>query len=381
MSVSTAWDLTKATFSDWSEDNATRLAAALAYYAIFSLAPLLIIAIAVAGFVWSEQAATEQVQQRIRDYVGPQAAPAVTTMIQNAGQRGSGIIATVLGVGFLILGATAVFAELQSSLNTIWEVQAKAEGVWGVVRRRFLSFLMVLFIGLLLLSLLVASAVVNAAMGLIGMPILTRVVDWIVSIGIATALFAFVFKVLPDVKIRWQAVWIGALVTAVLFTLGKFLIGLYLGRSSVSSVFGAAGSLVALLVWVYYSAQIVFLGAEFTQVYARWSGERIEPSENAEPLSPAPAAAPLAQQPQRAAAPSRVEEQTPAERYPAVPARRELAFAPAHRPPQKTGRLVPFLAGAALGGILLRGKKQPNSTRRRRHLAASKILQPGWASR
>lgn len=285
-------DLLKETFSEWSKDKASRLAAALSYYTIFSVAPLLIIAVAVAGLVFGRAAATQQLVAEAQDLLGPQGAEAIRTLLENASRTGAGIMATVIGVGTLLVGASGAFAQLQDSLNTIWEVKPKAgRGIKGVLRDRFLSFSLVLVIGFLLLVSLVLSAAL-AAMGkyLAGvLPLssaLMQAFNFALSFAVTTFLFALIFKVLPDVRIRWRDVWIGAAVTALLFSVGRFLIGLYLGRSSVSSAYGAAGSLVVVLVWVYYSAQILFLGAEFTQVYATRFGRGLSPKPNAEALIP-----------------------------------------------------------------------------------------------
>ncbi len=293
MKIQDIWELLKATFSEWSEDKASRLAAALAYYTVFSLAPLLIIAIAVAGMVFGQEAARGEIVAQIESVVGQQGAEAIQTMIANAGQStDGGIIATVIGLATLIFAATGAFAQLQDALNTVWEVSPETgSGVLGMIRTRFLSFTMILGIGFLLLVSLVISAALSAIGGffgnlLPGYDILWQGVNFLISFGVTTLLFAMIFKVLPDVDIAWSDVWVGALVTALLFTLGKFLIGLYLGRSSVSSTYGAAGSFVVVLLWVYYSAQILLLGAEFTQVYANRYGSRIRFSEGAAPLSP-----------------------------------------------------------------------------------------------
>ncbi len=287
MKLKSIWPLLKETYSEWSADKASRLAAALAYYTIFSIAPLLVITIAIVGLFFGQEAARGGIDQQIRGLVGDQGASAIQEMIANAGKQSSGILATVFGVIALLFGATGVFSELHGALNTIWEVEEKPRsGVVSYVRDRFLSLTMVLGIGFLLLVSLALSAAL-ASMGsffhtiLPGTQALAHGVNFIVSIGIVTLLFAMMYKFLPDVKIAWRDVWIGAALTAFLFAIGKFLIGFYLGTSSMASAYGAAGALVLVLVWVYYSAQIFFLGAEFTQVYARRYGSRIEPAEDA----------------------------------------------------------------------------------------------------
>jgi membrane protein len=280
-------DLLKETFTEWQEDDASRMAAALAYYAVFSLAPLLIIAVAVAGFFWSGVAARGLIFDQIKGVLGPDAAQLVQTMVKNAGDRGTGILSTVIGVITLLLGATGVFTQLQGALNRVWEVMPDPDaGLVSTVVGRVLSFGMVLGIGFLLLVSLLLSAAVSAMGQLVtnaapGLQFVGQLLNFVVSLGVITLLFAMIYKILPDVEIGWEDVWVGAAATAFLFTVGKLLIGLYIGRASYGSAFGAAGSLVVILVWVYYSAQIVFLGAEFTQVYARRYGSRIVPDARA----------------------------------------------------------------------------------------------------
>jgi len=290
MKTKTLWEVAKETASEWSEDNATRLAAALAYYTVLSIAPLLVLAVSIAGLVFGEEAAKGQIASELSSVVGPQAGQGIQTMLTHAKAPEEGTIGTIVGIVVLIFGASGVFGELQSSINAIWEVAPKpGRGIWGMLRQRFFSFSMVLGVAFLLLVSLVLSAAL-AGVGrffessLPGGAALWEVVNFGVSIGVITVLFALIFKVVPDVKIGWKDVWMGAAFTAVLFTLGKFLLGLYLGRASVASPYGAAGSIIVLVVWVYYAAQILFFGAEFTQVYARRRGSRIEPSSNAVPV-------------------------------------------------------------------------------------------------
>lgn len=285
------WGLLKRTVAQWIEDQPFQLASSLSYYTLFSLAPLLIIVIAIAGLAFGREAAEHQIVGTIQGMVGHQSAQAIQGMIQNASsQPHTGVLSAVMGLGALILGAGGVVGQLQTALNTIWGVTPKSgQGVWGFVRQRFISFAMVLSIGFLLLVSLVISAVITSLtlfMGdfLGGVKILTHVLDLFVSFILVTALFAMIYKFLPDVRIQWRDVWIGAALTSVLFTVGKFLIGLYLGQSGVSSTYGAAGSLITVLLWVYYSSLIFFLGAEFTQVYASQYGSGVTPTENAEPL-------------------------------------------------------------------------------------------------
>ena len=284
--------LLKQTFADWSEDKAPRLAAALAYYTAFALAPLLLIAIAVAGIFFGREAATNQIGQQVSGLLGQTAGEAINGMVQAANaKQGTGIIASIIGIVTLLFAASGVFGELQDSLDTIWEVQPKPGlGIWGTMKKRFFSFGMVLGVGFLLLVSLVISAALGAIGGFVagdqfGQTVLWKAINFVISFGVTTVLFALIFKVLPDAKVDWGDVWIGALATAFLFTIGKAALGWYLGRPGTTSAYGAAGSFVALLLWIYYSAQILFLGAEFTQVYAKAYGSQIEPDADAVPVT------------------------------------------------------------------------------------------------
>jgi membrane protein len=290
MNAQAIWDLLKNTFTDWSEDKAPRLAAALAYYTVFAIAPILIIAISIASIFFS--GAEEQIIAQVSGLIGPQAGDAIKTMIQNREtNNSSNLLATVIGLVTLLVAATGLFGELQDSLNTIWEVQPKPnQGILATLKNRFFSFTMVLGVGFLLLVSLVISTALSALGNAFGGPpesqtIVWKAINFVISFGVTTLLFALIYKVIPDVKIAWSDVWIGAVATAVLFTLGKFLIARYLATESTASTYGAAGALVLLLIWVYYSAQILFLGAEFTQVYAKAYGSKIQPAENAIPVT------------------------------------------------------------------------------------------------
>jgi membrane protein len=290
--LKTAVDVFKATFSEWSEDKAPRLAAALAYYTLFSLAPLLLVVMFIAGMVFGQEAAQGEITGQLRGLVGEAGAAAIESIVEGARRKpAAGTISTIIGVVTLLIGATGLFGQLQDAMNTIWEVAPKpGRGMWGLIRSRFLSFTMVLGVAFLLLVSLVVTAGLSAAIkylgdALPGADAVWQAVNLLVSFGVITLLFAMIYKVLPDVKIAWSDVWVGAAATALLFTVGKFLIGLYMGRASPESSYGAAGSLVALLIWVYYSAQILFLGAEFTQVYAKLYGSRIQPAEGAVPVT------------------------------------------------------------------------------------------------
>ena len=280
--------LLKEAASEWIEDGAMRLSASLAYYAIFSLAPLLVIVISIAGLVFGEEAARGQIAQQISALAGTRAGEAIQSAVQaSAEEKTTGVLATIIGLMVLLFGASTVFAELKDALNMIWGVAVKpGRPFLTLVRDRFLSFSIVLSIGFLLLVSLVISAVL-AALGKYmsaRLPLPAAVwhaCDFLVSFGVISALFAMIFKILPNVRIGWRDVWIGGLWTAFLFTLGKFLIGLYLGTSSVASSFGAAGSALIVLVWIYYSSCILFFGAEFTKIYACKFGSGIVPNSRA----------------------------------------------------------------------------------------------------
>jgi membrane protein len=265
------------------------MAAALAYYTVFSLAPLLIIVIAIAGAVFGEQAAKGELVAQIQGLIGKDGAELIQTAIENASQLDptQGPIPTLINISLLLSGATVIFGQLQTSLNKIWNVEPKpGNGIIDFLRQRLLSFSMVLIIAFLLLVSLVISTLLvifgNYLRDLIpGFTYLWQALNFLISFGIITLLFAMIFKILPDAKIAWKDVWMGAAITALLFEIGKFLLGFYLGHTSFASAYGAAGSLVIILTWVFYSAQILFLGAEFTQVYVRSYGQEIVPAEYA----------------------------------------------------------------------------------------------------
>jgi membrane protein len=273
----------------FADDNASRLAAALACYTLLSMAPLVVLCVAIAGLFFGREAAQGQIAQELGSVVGESGAKAIESVVANAKNPGSGILASIGGVAVLLFGASGLFGELQSSLNTVWSVEPKpGRGIWGVIKDRFFSFTMVLGVGFLLL----VSLVVSAALAALGRHLVSvlplapvwHVVNTLLSLVVAALIFALIFKVIPDAKIRWQDVWMGAFVTAILFSLGRLLLGLYIGHSGVSSSYGAAGSIVALVIWVYYSAQILLFGAEFTEAHAARFGSRIEPTENAIPI-------------------------------------------------------------------------------------------------
>jgi membrane protein len=286
--MKTAWLLIRETFADWKEDKASRLAAALAYYTIFSIAPLLILVIAITSTLFGREAVSGQVEAQLQGLIGEEAAQFVQALIRDTWREGDGLAASVIGVITLLLGATGVFGQLHDALNTIWEVPpSKGRGFAGILQHRFASFTMVLGIGFLLTVSLLINAALAAAQGFVAgeheeVAYIGQGINFVMSFGVITVLFAMIYKVLPDARIEWRDVWIGAAVTAFLFNIGKLAIGFYLGRSAVASAYGAAGALVILLVWVYYSAQILFFGAEFTQVYAHRFGSRIIPDNGSE---------------------------------------------------------------------------------------------------
>ena len=288
MNLKELFAILKKAASDWIEDQAPTLGAALAYYTVFSLAPLLIIAIAIAGLAFGREAAQGQIFEQLRGLLGEESGKAMQDLVQNANAKpATGVVASLIGVVTLLLGASGVFGQLKTSLNAIWNVQPKpGRGILGIIQDRILSFGFILVVGfLLLISLLLTAAI--AVMGewfsgmVPGMEPLAHIVNLVLSLALITLLFAMIFKFLPDAKIAWHDVWIGAFITALLFIVGKFALGFYLGKSAVGSSYGAAGSLIVLLLWVYYSSQILFFGAEFTQVYANRVGSHVDPADNA----------------------------------------------------------------------------------------------------
>jgi membrane protein len=284
------WSLLKESAEEWDKDNALRLSAALSYYTIFSLAPLLIIATAIAGLAFGGEAVRGELSSQLTAFLGAEGAKAVQGIVASAQKPTSGVIATITGIVALLVGATGVFTELKSAINQVWGIVPKqSAGIKGFFRDRLLSFAMVACVGFLLLVSLILNTVLAAASKYfatyfplpgIALPLLYSVV----SLLLVITLFALIFKVLPETHVRWRDVWHGAALTGVLFTIGKFIIGLYLGRSGVTSAFGASASVVLILVWTYYSSLILFLGAEFTEVYARRKAawEKVPPGE-AEP--------------------------------------------------------------------------------------------------
>jgi membrane protein len=269
--------LVKQTISGFIEDGALTLGAAIAYYTIFSIAPILIIVIAIAGLVFGQDAAEGAIVVQLSGLMGHESAEALQNMITSASNRQSGIIATLVGVGTLLIGATGVFGEIQSSLNAIWKAEPSTSTVSRLVRARIASLGLILTLGFLLMVSLVVSAALSALdtylTGIFsGIHLLFQVLNFVLSFGLISVLFAAIYKFLPDKQIMWRDVGMGAITTALLFTIGKTLIGLYIGSSKVASSYGAAGALIVILLWIYYSAQIFLLGAEFTKTYAESHG-------------------------------------------------------------------------------------------------------------
>ncbi len=275
------WSLATKVINSWLADYAPSMGAALAFYTVFSLAPLLLIVIAVAGLVFGEDAARGEIVGQLRSMMGAAGANAVQDLLISVRRPGEGLVATAVGLGLLFVGATTVFGELQDALDRIWRVPARrtTSGWFDLLRARLLSFGMIMAVGFLLIVSLVASAGL-AAMGRWWEPILgwwyvlAVAANSLIDFLLVAVMFALIYKIMPRVRVLWRDVWIGSIFTALLFTLGKTLIGLYIGRSGVTSPFGAAGSLVVVLLWVYYSAQIFLIGAEFTWVYANDYGSR-----------------------------------------------------------------------------------------------------------
>lgn len=277
--VRALWVLVSESIMEWINDRASRKGAALAFYTVFSLAPILIVAIAIAGFFFGQEAARGEIFMQVQELLGADGAQAIQAMLQNASRPEAGITATIIGVVTLFIGATTALAELKDGLDQIWDVpEERMSGFWYFLRKRLLSIGLILSLGFLLLVSLVFSAVLTAVSKrwawFDGTSAILQGLNFLISFGLVTILFAMIYKILPSVRIAWRDVIIGALVTALLFSIGKFMIGLYLGNSAIGSSYGAAGSVILVLVWVYYSAQIFLLGAEFTKVYAYRYGSR-----------------------------------------------------------------------------------------------------------
>jgi membrane protein len=272
------WAVTRSAIAGWSNDNCSSMGAAVAFYSLLSMAPLLMLVITIAGLAIGHDRAQELMMTQLSGLLGDTGSEGVKTMLAASASQKDGLIATIIGVAVLLLGATTVFAELQSDLNRIWKVSGAATGgIWSYLRARLLSFGLIVVIGLLLLMSLVVSAAISflASAWFSGFgAAMAHALELLASVVITTVLFAATFKILPARRIPWGDVLLGALVTAVLFAIGKFAIGLYIGKSAVASNFGAAGTIVVAIIWVYFSAQIFFFGAEFTQVYSHQHGSK-----------------------------------------------------------------------------------------------------------
>jgi membrane protein len=287
--VGNAFSLLKQTFQEWLEDKAPQLGAALAYYTVFSLAPLILILLAIVGVVFRDDpaGAWDKITQQMSYFLDPSAVQLVQDIARKASQPGKSTLATMIGIALALFGASGVFGQLQDALNTIWGVKAKpGRGIWGFLRARFLSFAMVAGICFLLLVSMALEAVLKAFSQYVqsvlpGGLVVALTVYLVFDFAVVVLLFAMIFKFLPDVKIQWRDVWIGAIMTAILFGLGKWLLGFYLGSGAAGSAYGAASSLITVLLWVYYSSQILLFGAEFTQVYAARVGRDLMPDDYA----------------------------------------------------------------------------------------------------
>lgn len=289
MHIKPFFGLIKKAVGAWLDDYAPSMGAAIAFYTVFSLAPLVIIVIAIAGFFWGREAVQGQLFEQVSALVGQEGGKAVEAVVQGAQEPKQGVVATIASVVVLIVGSTTVFSELQSALDRIWKVPAaeKPSGIWNMIRARLLSLGLVFALAFLLMVSLVVSAILSAlggwAAGLLpAWEVLLHAINILVALGITTVLFAMIYRFMPSASVAWHDVWTGAIVTAVLFEVGKFLIGLYVGKASVASSYAAAGSLVVVLIWVYYAAQVFLLGAEFTWVYANEHGSRSKAASAAE---------------------------------------------------------------------------------------------------
>jgi membrane protein len=287
--VGNAFSQLKQTFQEWLQDKAPQLGAALAYYTVFSLAPLVLVVLAIVGVIFRDDpaGAWDKITEQMGYFLDPSAVQVVQSIAQKASQPGKSTLATLIGVALALFGASGVFGQLQDALNTIWGVKAKpGRGVWGFLRSRFLSFAMVAGICFLLLVSLAIEALLKGFSHYVqsvlpGGIVIALTVYVVFDFAVVVLLFAMIFKFLPDVEIQWRDVWMGAVMTAILFGIGKWLLGFYLGSGAVGSAYGAASSLITLLLWVYYSSQILLFGAEFTQVYASRAGRGLKPAKYA----------------------------------------------------------------------------------------------------
>jgi membrane protein len=377
----------------WSDDYAPSMGAAISYYTVFSLAPLLVIVIAVAGAVFGRDAVTGRIVAEMRGLVGDQGASFVQSLVLASSNHHQGLVAGGISIVVLLLGATSVFTELQTALDRIWHVpeSEKPTGVWSILRARLLSFGVILALVFLLMVSLIVSAALTAVdswtTGLIpGMAVLAHVLNFALSLAVATVLFAFIFKMLPSTYIAWDDVWVGAFTTAVLFEVGKFLIGLYIGRSSLTQPFAAAGSLVVVLAWVYYAAQIFLLGAEFTKLYAHQQGSRqAEPAPDAVTAAVAATpAAPVQAAPSRHAHPAHPEQPSPAIARLAQTRHRLEAEVPVRvaELKQKATRVSTFGGAAvAVGAMALRLLRRHKSPQKKSAPKSRTVQRPGLSRR
>lgn len=282
LTAKSAWQMVGDVAEAWSKDNISSMSAALAYYTFFSLAPLLLILITIAGFFFGNEQARQAIADEFADLVGSNGAEAISVILRGAENPNEGAFSFLVGAAMLFIGATTVFAELQNDIDTIWRIpksKTPGNGLMGLLKIRLVSFTLIVSVGFLLIVSLVISAGISTLTTLwgqwmINMEIMLHIINFVVSTAIITVLFALIYKILPSTPISWSDVWLGALVTALLFSVGKFAIGLYIGKSAIASSFGAAGAFVVLIVWIYYSAQIFLIGTEFTYVYACRHGSR-----------------------------------------------------------------------------------------------------------
>jgi len=282
------WSFIKEMYSEWTADKCFQLAAALSYYTLFSLAPMMVIAISLAGYFFGREAVSGELYDQVRDLIGAEGAKSIQTMVESAYVEQKGLIPTIIGIATLIFSATVTFATLQEALNIIWKVKVDTgSGIIRLVISRILSFTLVLGIGFLLMVSLIIQSLISLLSKYIqrllgeGSDILFQILELVVSSGIIILLFAILFKFLPDAKIKWRNVWRAAILTTILFSIGKYLIGLYIGQSNFASTYGAAASIVIIIVWINYSSWIFFVGAEYAYVYMKRRGEEIEPSAHA----------------------------------------------------------------------------------------------------
>jgi membrane protein len=373
-----AWRLLRETVAEWSEDRVPRLGAALAYYAVFSLAPLLIIVVVIAGSVFGQATAQAQIVGQIEALLGPEGAGLVDRMIDSARlPRAQGIVTTAVGVVTLLIGALGAFVQLQDAFDTIWEVQPRQPELLNLLQYRLIAFGMVLVVGFLLLCFMVIHAVLASVGKLLearvaNYELLSAIVNGLLPLVVITVLFAIMFKILPNVRVAWRDVWPGAVLTAALFSLAKLAIGFYLGNSSLGSAYGAAGTVLVLLVWIYFSAQILFFGAEFTQVYVRHYGSvRPDPAVNVEPVTEAERSRQgIPHTDPRAA---RERDARPVPRQRVIP-----PYRPAARPargPGYAGTLLGFAAGLGAGVMVaLRTLRHSAPANRRRARKTGSVL-------